>query len=69
MDDCKTCRFMDRVSGECHRYPPIPLPIDGTVYHRLPKPGPTGWCGEYKERLLEGLKPTGVTIPGDDVVW
>jgi hypothetical protein len=50
---CAECRYwvaLEKVTGTCRRYPPIPqLPADGLLA-AFPITVGTSWCGEFKRR-------------------
>jgi hypothetical protein len=50
-ETCETCKFRDRVSDDCRRFPPRILQFErGSTRSQFPRVERSDWCGEYKER-------------------
>lgn len=48
---CKVCKFFLEIgfnSGQCRRYPPQVIALNGTYLEQQPPRHGSDWCGEYK---------------------
>lgn len=42
--------FFKDTEGQCRRFPPVPLALDGQLQRAWPKTMWNDWCGEHKEK-------------------
>lgn len=65
MKTCKTCDYFkpwhnsSRPIGECCRYPPKLIPLNGILISQRPEIPSTDGCGEHKESLTDSAGEMG----------
>lgn len=52
-DRCKDCKFWEKVSGTCHRFPPqfeFTSELSLRAYFKFPSTNEYSWCGEFAQK-------------------